>query len=347
MSTLIQRAAQETAAIARADGATARHRAAVWTGGAGLVVVITATALFVIGGTLRRRLNRLAEGAMRLSAGHLEPVVVQGPRELAATGEALNAAVASLWHVEAKAVILAAGDLDSPEWNSWAPGPLERPSTRRCHASLPLYAEREELQLQLAHQASHDALTGLPNRAELDRSLHAAVARAARSGTPISVLFVDLDRFKACNDELGHAAGDHVLRVTADRLRESVRPGDVVGRLGGDEFVVLLEGALPGPDAVHIGERIVTAISQPIEHEGHQVAIGASVGLSGCDHGQATADQLLLEADSAVYQAKASGRGCAWSMTGTSVRRYMLSRLWRSRSVTLWTTTNSFSTTSQ
>ena len=310
LSSFLQHSAQDTAATARADAARARHRAVVALSGTGLMIVLTTVALFVIGGVLRRRLRELAAGAQRLSAGYLEPVVVHGPRELASTSEALNAAVASLQHVEAKAVILASGDLNSPELEQPAPGPLGAAMHASVTRIVTAVREREELQLQLAHQASHDILTGLPNRAELDRALHAALGRAQRSATAVSVLFVDLDGFKACNDRFGHAAGDYVLRQTAARLREAIRPGDVVARLGGDEFVIVAEGAPPGPDTVHIGERIVAAVSQPVEYAGLTITIGASVGLAGCDRGQATADQLLSDADAAVYHAKAAGRGC-------------------------------------
>lgn len=310
LSSFLQHTAETAASTARAGADRARHRAVLALAGTGLAVAVTMLALFVIGGVLRRRLKELAAGAQRLSAGFLEPVVVHGPRELAATSEALNAAVASLQHVEAKAVILASGDLSSPELEQPAPGPLGAAVHASVSRIVIAVREREELQRQLAHQASHDILTGLPNRAELDRTLHAALGRAHRSATAVSVLFVDLDGFKACNDRFGHAAGDHVLRQTADRLREAIRPGDVVARLGGDEFVVVAEGAPPGPDTVRIGERIVAAVSRPVEYEGLTITIGASVGLAGCDLGQATADQLLSDADAAVYHAKASGRGC-------------------------------------
>jgi diguanylate cyclase (GGDEF)-like protein len=309
LSGFLHDAVRSTAVAARAEAAGARQRALLAVAATGLIVVLTMVALFVIGGVLRGRLKELAAGAQRLSAGYLEPVVVHGPRELAATSEALNDAVATLQHVEAKAVILASGDLTSPELEQPAPGPLGAAVHASVSRIVTAVREREELQLQLAHQASHDALTGLPNRAELDRTLQAALDRANRGGTAVSVLFVDLDRFKECNDRFGHAGGDHVLRQTATRLREAIRPEDVVARLGGDEFVIVAEGAPPGPDTVRIGERIVAAVSQPVEFAGLAITIGASVGLAGRARGQATADELLSEADAAAYQAKAAGRG--------------------------------------
>lgn len=303
-------AAVQTAAIARSEARGARLRAMATVGSTGVVVVLTTLALLLLGGTLRRRLARVAEGAQRLSAGHLDLVQVVGPRELAATSEALNAAVSTLRHVEAKAVLLASGDLDSAELEQPAPGPLGAAVDASVSRIVVAVREREELRLQLAHQASHDGLTGLPNRSELDRVLRAVADRAERDATPISVLFVDLDGFKACNDRYGHAIGDLVLERTAQRLREVIRPGDVVGRFGGDEFVVIVEGVSPGPDVVQIGQRIIDALSRPIVSDLGQITIGTSVGVAGCSHGEATAEQLLSQADAAVYRAKASGRGC-------------------------------------
>jgi diguanylate cyclase (GGDEF)-like protein len=310
LSAFLHDAAQNTTATARADATVAHHREMQAIAVTGAIIAVTMVALFVVGGILRRRLKELAAGAQRLSAGYLEPVAVHGPRELAATSQALNAAVASLQHVEAKAILLASGDLNSAELEQPAPGPLGAAVHASVSRIVTAVREREELQLQLAHQASHDTLTGLPNRAELDRTLRAALGRAERNGGAVSVLFVDLDGFKACNDRLGHAAGDHILRETAQRLRDAIRPGDVVARLGGDEFVIVAEGAPPGPDTISIGERIVDTVGQPFEFAGQAITIGASVGLAGCEHGRATVDQLLSDADFAVYRAKAAGRGC-------------------------------------
>jgi diguanylate cyclase (GGDEF)-like protein len=309
LSSFLMDAARDAATVARTDAAAARRRATLALGGVGAVVALTTIALWGIGGVLRRRLNRLTLGAERLSAGLLEPLAVQGPRELAATGRALNAAVATLRHVRAKAEILAQGELDSPQLEEAAPGPLAAAVDASMTRIVTAVRERAEIQLRLAHEADHDTLTGLPNRALLHRELNASADRATQDATAISVLFIDLDKFKDCNDRFGHAAGDHVLRVTAQRLLHAVRAGDLVARLGGDEFVVVSQGAPPGPDTVRLGERIVAAVSQPITYEGQSISIGASVGLSGCDHGQATAEQLLHQADGAVYRAKASGRG--------------------------------------
>jgi diguanylate cyclase (GGDEF)-like protein len=309
LSTFLQHTADDAAAVARADAAHARQRALLATAGTTVVIAITILALFVSGGILRRRLTQLAESARRLSAGHLEPVSIRGPREVAATGLALNDAVATLRHVEAKAEILASGDLESPELEQPAPGPLGAAVHASVSRIITVIREREELRLRLAYQANHDVLTGLPNRAEIDLTLQAALGRTRDGAGPVSLLFVDLDGFKACNDRFGHAAGDHVLTTTAHRLRDAVRPGDLVGRLGGDEFVIIAEGLDAGPVTMHLGEHIVAVVSEPIDYQGQQITIGASVGLATCHDGLITADQLLSAADIAVYQAKAGGRG--------------------------------------
>ena len=163
-----------------------------------------------------------------------------------------------------------------------------------------------EMSGELAFQALHDRLTGLPNRALLmDRAAH-AVARAARGTRPVAVLFIDVDGFKSVNDTRGHDAGDQVLRAIAGRLREVVRESDTVGRLGGDEFAVLLEpqGSTAEPELV--AERVLEVLRQPIE-----LAAGAEVRVTACI-GIATgpsesADSLLRDADLALYAAKAAG----------------------------------------
>ncbi|HEV2973913.1 MAG TPA: EAL domain-containing protein [Solirubrobacteraceae bacterium] len=162
---------------------------------------------------------------------------------------------------------------------------------------------------QLRHQALHDALTGLPNRVlALDRAQQ-MLARARRQQIPVAALYVDLDGFKHVNDTFGHAAGDELLRVVAARLRTVVREGDTAARLGGDEFVVLLEGSSldAGPELV--AERLLEVLGQPYDVSdklGRQLSVTASVGIATGI--RATADELLSDADLALYGAKESGR---------------------------------------
>ncbi|MBV9593722.1 MAG: EAL domain-containing protein, partial [Actinobacteria bacterium] len=170
--------------------------------------------------------------------------------------------------------------------------------------------QRERLQEDLAHQAAHDSLTGLPNRAHALRLIDAALSRASRSGAVLSLLFIDLDDFKDINDTYGHRAGDEVLCAVSSRMHACVRAGDVVARLGGDEFVVLLDTIDSQASVVDIAERIVASLSAPIAlWDGHTATVGASVGVALNLDGATDASRLLTEADAAVYRAKACGRG--------------------------------------
>jgi diguanylate cyclase (GGDEF)-like protein len=159
---------------------------------------------------------------------------------------------------------------------------------------------------RLAHDALHDPLTGLPNRLLLDERARHALAAARRYRERVALLFIDLDRFKAVNDRLGHAAGDRVLCDAASRILDSVRPADTVSRLGGDEFVVLCERLVDPTEAVAISSRTLNALSRPYEVQGRHVEVGASVGVT---FSAETTDptQLLSEADAAMYLAKRRG----------------------------------------
>jgi diguanylate cyclase (GGDEF)-like protein len=270
-------------------------------------------ALFVLGGRIRRRLSGVADAAQRLSAGTLETMPVRGPREIALASAGLNDAVTSLRQIAATAERLAAGDLDAPELRRATPGPLGA----AVHASVVLLTdairERQRLQQELAHQAAHDGLTGLPNRVEAERLLGAALAAAdAEPGRRVGLLFVDLDHFKAVNDTYGHHAGDHVLQVSAARMTAEVRDADAVCRLGGDEFVVILDPVDSDQVATAIGHRIVESLGRPITYDDRELRIGASVGVAvteGGATGAAGPEELLTRADHAVYRAKAAGRG--------------------------------------
>jgi diguanylate cyclase (GGDEF)-like protein len=167
---------------------------------------------------------------------------------------------------------------------------------------------------RLARQATYDTLTGLPNRALVLDRLGQALARTARGGDLMAVLFIDLDRFKPINDSLGHATGDEVLRAIAGRLTTLLRTDDTVARLAGDEFVVIGESLTTPDAAVRFAERVVTTLSQPIRTEMgtviHEVSVGASIGVAFADGGaELTAEDLLRDADVAMYHAKKRGRG--------------------------------------
>jgi diguanylate cyclase (GGDEF)-like protein len=163
-------------------------------------------------------------------------------------------------------------------------------------------------QEDLVHQAFHDTLTGLPNRSLFQDRLVHAIARQERDHRPLAVLLVDLDDFKTVNDSLGHAAGDELLKFVADNLRASLRPGDTAVRLGGDEFAVLVEDMQERDDAVRVAERILSSLTQKLLIEDKEVFVNGSVGIAICQ-GDDSADDVLRNADVAMYAAKGEGKG--------------------------------------
>jgi diguanylate cyclase (GGDEF)-like protein/PAS domain S-box-containing protein len=168
--------------------------------------------------------------------------------------------------------------------------------------------ERRRSEAKIAHMALHDALTGLANRVLLNERLDQALARVKR-GDALAVHLLDLDHFKHVNDTMGHPAGDKLLRDVAERLRALVRETDTIARMGGDEFAILQVGITGPGDASVLARRVIDSICQPFDIEGRQVIIGTSVGIAaGPTDGQA-ADELMRNADLALYRAKGDGRG--------------------------------------
>ena len=168
--------------------------------------------------------------------------------------------------------------------------------------------ERVRLEEELTRQAFHDGLTGLPNRALFRDRLDQALARSERSQDPLAVLLLDLDGFKQVNDSLGHDLGDQLLAEVAGRFDDIIRPADTLARLGGDEFALLLEGTQE-PQAVAAAKRLLRRLSEPIGLAGHELALGASIGVAIHPGGPARSDDLLRHADLAMYAAKEAGRG--------------------------------------
>jgi len=166
--------------------------------------------------------------------------------------------------------------------------------------------ERKRSEERLAYMAQYDHLTGLTNRALFQDRLEQALARAKRSGALVALMFLDLDRFKAVNDTLGHGTGDLLLKKVAERLEGSVRETDTVARIGGDEFSIILEGLTEAEDAALVARKIIDKLVQPFVLDGHEVFVTTSIGIAV--YPSSNGDSLLTDADSAMYCAKEQGR---------------------------------------
>lgn len=169
--------------------------------------------------------------------------------------------------------------------------------------------DRKRAEMHIRYMALHDALTGLPNRSLLEDLLAQSMSLASRSQKRVAIFMLDLDRFKYVNDSFGHQVGDRLLEAVSVRLRNSLRDSDIVARLGGDEFIIGLPAVERHEDIEHMAQKVLTALSKPFQIEGHELQLGASIGV--CEypaHGENPRD-LLQAADTAMYEAKKRGRG--------------------------------------
>ncbi len=189
---------------------------------------------------------------------------------------------------------------------------LDRPSIAGYVANIRDITERKEFEALLAHRALHDPLTGLANRQLILDRAEQMLVRSRRTCDPVAAYFIDLDNFKDANDSLGHEAGDKLLQAVAGRLVAMLRASDTVGRLGGDEFVILAEGVSLASGSTLVAERIREVLRNPFCIEGYEglpITVTASIGIASGD--RPSAQELLRDADIALYRAKAAGRGCS------------------------------------
>ncbi|WP_350648327.1 EAL domain-containing protein [Pseudomonas sp. HY13-MNA-CIBAN-0226] len=187
--------------------------------------------------------------------------------------------------------------------------------------------ERERIEEELSYAAFHDDLTLLHNRAYLmSRLLSMFTASKPHYVPAATVLFLDLDRFKFVNDSLGHSAGDHLLKVVARRLESCIRADDIFARIGGDEFAILLAGDETAPLAIELAQRIVSQLSQPVAIDGQDIFTSCSLGIVTTDASHETPEDLLRDADVAMYAAKKKGRG-RWTIFDASMRKAAIDAL--------------------
>jgi diguanylate cyclase (GGDEF)-like protein/PAS domain S-box-containing protein len=198
-------------------------------------------------------------------------------------------------------------------WNEFYIGPVfdEHGEVTHFIGTQTDVSEHQHYQRELAHRASHDLLTGLPNRQLVQDRLQAALAQAERTGGDVAVVFIDLDDFKLVNDSLDHSAGDETLRVVASRLRALVREGDLAGRFGGDEFVMVLSEHAGETEVLALIDRITAAFAEPIHVAGLEHVLTMSIGWCRYPESGVDADSLLKRADIAMYEAKRQGRNRA------------------------------------
>ena len=294
------------AALILQSSGTSAHQTLMIVGiAAGIAALICVVAHF---GYVVFPLHQAGRAMQRLDDSANEGMIpVAGVQEIQTGLNGFNDVLSSLRLAEAQAVALAEERFDDPILATVAPGNLGKSLQVAVQKLTTSLAERDEFEERLTHEASYDGLTQIPNRTATLRHLEAAMARSRRNTTTIALLFLDIDRFKTINDVHGHHVGDCVLKEIARRLSGALRAGDLVGRIGGDEFVVVAEPVTDINDAANLANRILQEISEPIDIEGKIFYPSASIGV-GIDNGELTTDELLRDADLAVYRAKDQGR---------------------------------------
>lgn len=185
---------------------------------------------------------------------------------------------------------------------------MEREGKRTFIGMIRDISQKKAQEERIHFLAMHDTLTSLPNRNKFNERLAESIARSKRTKKLMALMFVDLDKFKPINDTFGHDAGDHVLKVTANRLTESIRETDMAARVGGDEFILILEDLSSRADVEKVAAQILASVRNPIEFSGNDCSIGASIGISLCPDHATDEEGLVKKADEAMYAVKEAGR---------------------------------------
>lgn len=275
---------------------------------ASIAIALAAAAAALTARAVSRPAGRLAASARRISMGEfsIPPLPGEGPRELAETSRALNEMASTLTALERYAIALAE-DPRSPTLRRPLPGRTGQALQETLDHLRDSVHDGERHRLALLEAATHDGLTGLLNRAAAMDALTRDLSRSERNGTPLMILFIDIDSFKSINDTYGHHVGDDALRLTADALRMATRLSDVVARFGGDEFLVC-GFAADRAEVGAIAQRVHDAIAlRSIPVDDGELTMHSSIGIAMAGSGD-TADSLMRKADQALYVAKRSGR---------------------------------------
>ncbi len=274
------------------------------------LAMISLTSAVLLARVIRRPLRDLSTAARRLRDGDTgSPPQPSGPAEVREAAQAISEAAGHLALAEQQAKALAQGAFDHPILAQTAPGALGASLQEAVQTLAASLSDREEFRRLLTHEATHDALTQLANRRAVMARLTESLARTRRTSSSLAVMFLDLDDFKGVNDHHGHLVGDAVLRTVSQRLLLAVRKGDHVGRLGGDEFLIVAEPVSGFREALRLAERLLDAVQLPIAHGDGLLAISGSVGIALVDDStNLNAEEVLRDADLAVYQAKSRGR---------------------------------------
>lgn len=210
------------------------------------------------------------------------------------------------WQGETR--VMRSGGGTFPAWHSISPVRGSDGVVRHYIAMFSDITDKKLAEDQIRHLAHHDVLTDLPNRSLFSDRLGHALERARRGRLQLALMFIDLDRFKNVNDSLGHQAGDQLLRAVARRLQGLVREEDTLARFGGDEFVMMIENVRDPDGAARVALKVLSALEAPIGIDGHEIYVGASVGIALYPHDGDDSEALLRSADSAMYEAKGAGR---------------------------------------